>query len=136
MTANHRKLKIITLDIGGSRFEAQCKSWKINNNSKPGSPVYTYAPDGAFVDETDPDYSLSLAFFADWRSGGVSDFITQHDGETMTFQLDHLPDIPAEHVRWTGSLQITAPTVGGDARTTEESDVEYSIIGKPVYTRP
>lgn len=136
MPPHNRKLKLITLDIGGENFEIQCKTWNLTNNTAIGDKQYTFAPDGEFTDEVDPDYTLALTFFADWRVDGVSDFLTAHDGETLPFQLDHHPDIVAEHVRWTGNVTIMAPTVGGDARVTEETAVEYAVIGKPVYSRP
>jgi hypothetical protein len=136
MVAHNRKLKVITLDIGGEEFSAQCKTWQLVNNTDDGDLQYTYAPDGAFREETDPDWSLTATFFADWRSDGVSRYMTVHDGETVAFQLDHHPDITGEHVRWSGDLVIKAPGAGGDARTTEETEVELACVGKPVDTYP
>lgn len=135
MAANNRKLKIITLDIGGTQFQAQLSEWKIVNDTDDAEIKYTFAPDGAFADAADDAYQLELKFYADWRSGGVSDFLWAHDGETVSFSLDHLPDIVGEHVRWTGSVQIKAPDVGGEIRTTEATETTLTIVGKPTYTR-
>lgn len=135
MVANNRKLKIITLDIGGSQFQAQLSEWKIVNDTDDAEIRYTFAPDGAFAESADDSYQLELKFYADWRSGGVSDFLWAHDGETVTFMIDHLPDIVGEHVRWTGSVQIKAPDVGGEVRTTEITETTLAIVGKPVYAR-
>jgi hypothetical protein len=135
MTVHQRRLKLIEFAIGATQFECQVASWKLNNNSADGDKQYTFCPDGEFREETDPDYSLDLTFFADWRSGGISDFLTQNDGEDATFSLDHHPDVAAEHVTWTGTLRVKAPSVGGDARKTEQTQVTLMIIGQPVFTR-
>lgn len=136
MVAHNRKLKQIVFDVGGLEFQAQCSTWQLVNNSDDPEKVYTYAPDGEFYEEVDPSYTLEATFFADWRSDGVSDYLWAHDGETVAFQIDHHPDIPLEHVRWTGTLVIKAPTVGGDVRTTEAMETTFAVVGKPEYTRP
>jgi hypothetical protein len=136
MTAHNRKLKLITFDIDGTEFQVQCKTWQVVNNTELGEKVYTYALDGEFQEETDDNYSLTATFFADWRSGGISDFLWEHDGEIVDFQIDHHPDISGEHVRWAGEVTLKAPSVGGDVRTTEETAIELAIVGKPAYTRP
>jgi hypothetical protein len=134
MAPHSRKLKTITFVLSGSSFEAQIKTWNVTNNTKDATVTYTFSPDGAVTDTPDPDYSLDLTFLADWTVGGISDFLTVHDGETLPFQLDHLYDVVGEHVRWTGLVTIKAPTAGGDARATEESTVKMIIVGEPLYT--
>lgn len=131
-----RKLKLITLDIGGENFEVQLKSWLMVNNTEDGEKGYTFAPDGEYTEETDPDYALELVFLADWRVNGVSDFLTIHGGETVPFQVDHHPDRPDEHVRWNGDVKLKRPTVGGEARVTELTEITLACIGEPVYSRP
>jgi hypothetical protein len=139
MTIHSRKIKLIEFSLGTDpadiAFECQVQSWNINNNTEDGEKIYTLCPTGEDEEETDPDYSLSITAYADWRSDGFSDFLWANDGETVAFTLHHHPDIPAEHVSWTGQVKIKAPTVGGEARTTEMTEVELSIIGKPVYAR-
>ena len=136
MPPHNRKLKIITLDIGGENFEIQVKTWKLNNETEDGEPAYTFAPDGEYIEETDPVFNLELVLLADWKLNGVSDFLWSHNGETVPFQIDHHPDITAEHVRWNGNLKIKAPTVGGEARTTELTEITLAVVGEPVYSRP
>lgn len=136
MTAHNRKLKVITFDLDGTEFQAQCKTWQLVNNTPDGDLVYVYAPDEEFREETDDDYALEMTFFSDWRSGGISDYLVLNDGLQVGFTLDHHPDIPAEHVRWTGQVKVKAPTVGGDVRTTEETPTTLQCVGKPVYSRP
>jgi len=136
VSAHNRKLKFITLDIGGANFEIQLTSWKITNDTDDGEKVDTFAPDGGFVEEADAAYKLELKFLADWRAAGISDYLWDNDGETVAFQLDHLYDVPGEHVRFTGEVQIKAPSVGGDVRTTELTEVTLVCVDKPVKTRP
>lgn len=135
MAVHSRKIKLIEFAIGATQFECQISSWTLENNSDDGEKFYTLCPDGEFREEAEPDYALSLTFFSDWRSGGLSDFLVANDGEDATFTLDHHPDIPAEHVTWTGTVRVKAPNVGGDARTTETQEITLQVIGKPVYVR-
>lgn len=138
MTINNRKLKIITFTLGGNQFQCQLQSWTMNNGTEDGERFYTFCgggSEGEFREDAEPDYSLELTFFSDWKLNGVSDYLTANDQQTVAFQLDHHPDIPGEYVRWTGSVKIKAPSVGGEARTTEKTEVTLPVIGKPTYAR-
>jgi hypothetical protein len=136
VSTHNRKLKLIEFQLGDDNFECQVSSWNMANNTEDGEKFYAFCPDGEFREEAEPDYALELKFFSDWRSEGISDFLTANDQMVVAFQLDHHPDRPAEHVRWTGTAKIKAPTVGGDARTTEMTEITLPCIGKPVYSRP
>lgn len=135
MTANHNKLKNSTLSLAGVQFEEQLTDFKLNNDSDDPEQFYTYSPTGAFQEAADDAYSLELKFFADWRAGGISDFLVANDGSTVAFTLSHNTDIVGQYVRWTGSVLIKAPTVGGEVRTTELTETKLGVIGKPVYSR-
>jgi hypothetical protein len=133
-----RKLKIITFTLAGNSFAWQLEKWKLNDNTEDGEKLYTFGAADAtaeFREDAEPDYSLDMTYFSDWRSGGISDYLWLNDQVTLAFVLDHHPDISAEHVRWSGSLKIKAPTVGGDVRTTERTEVTFPVIGKPTYAR-
>jgi hypothetical protein len=134
MAAHNRKLKVIEFAVGGTNFEAQISNWTLENNSEDGEKFYTFSPDGEFIEEAEPDYALTLTFFSDWRSDGISDYLVANDGMNAAFTLDHHPDVAAEHVTWTGTVRIKAPNVGGEARTTETQEVTLQCIGKPTYT--
>lgn len=135
MTAHNLKLKIITFTLGGVSFECQLSSWKVVNGSGDGERFYTYCADGEFIEDVEPDYQLELKFFSDWRSNGISDYLQLNDLATAGFVLDHHPDVPAEHVRWSGNCKIKAPDAGGDVRTTEVQEATLKCIGKPTYAR-
>jgi hypothetical protein len=139
MAIHKRKMTLIEFSLGTDptdvAFECQVQSWSLNNNTEDGDKIYSLCPTGEDTEETDPDYTLDITAYADWRSDGFSDYLVQHDGETVAFRLDHHPDIPAEHVTWTGDLKVKAPNVGGEARETEMTEVTLVIIGTPTYTR-
>jgi hypothetical protein len=139
MAIHKRKITLVEFSLGTDpsdiAFECQLNAWTLNNNTEDGEKIYTLCPTGEDEEETDPDYSIDLTFFADWRSDGISDYLWAHDGETVDFVLNHHPDIPAEHVTWTGQVKIKAPSVGGEARTTEMTETTLNFIGKPEYTR-
>lgn len=135
MTAHNRKLKVITFDLGGTEFQGQCNNWTLNNNTPDGDLFYVYAEGEEFREDADPDWSLTMTFYSDWRSGGISDYLQANDDSQVAFQLDHHPDVSGEHVRWTGNVKIKAPTVGGDVRATEVTTVTLQCVGKPDYER-
>jgi len=134
MSVHKRRVKLIEFALGATQYECQVENWKINNNTPAGERRYAQCPAGEFVEEVDPDYSLELKLYADWRSAGISRWLWQNDGENIAFTLDHHPDVPAEHVTWTGTVLVQAPTVDGTGRQTEPSEVTLTIIGLPVLT--
>jgi hypothetical protein len=106
------------------------------NNTVDGTKTFTYSGNPSeFRSETDNDYSLQVKFFADWRVGGISEYLFLNSRAVATFSLDHLPDVVGEHVRWTGNCVLKAPTVGGDIRALEETSVTLLILGLPLFTR-
>lgn len=135
MGATHnRRLKLIEFSIDGEQFECQVQSWTLDPGIEDGERMYAFCPDGSFVEEADPDPTLELKFYADWRSAGVSRFLWDHQGETVAFVLDHHPDIPAEHQTFSGEVFIKPGPVGGDARTTEMTEVTLQIVGDITHT--
>lgn len=141
-TPKSRKLKVITFTLGGNNYEHQLKTWKLNNGTNAGNTTYVYGGNasdptlpGAIVEDANPSWTLDLTFLADWANAGISDFLTVHDTETAAFQIDHHPNEVGEHVRWVGSAKIAAPSVGGDANATEETQVSLVVAGSPVYSR-
>ena len=140
MPVHQRKIKQVQFTLGNDpddiAFECQLQNFTIANNTDDGDVIYTLCPDGESREESDDDYALELTFFADWRADGISDFLWDHDKEVIGVTLDHHPDIPGEHVRFTGQVRIKAPNVGGEARSTEMTEVTLPFIGKPLKTRP
>jgi hypothetical protein len=132
MSVHQKRLKVINLSIGGTSFECQLQSWTLAAGIKDGNRMYTYCSDTAnnsFIEETDDEPSLQLKFFADYRSAGISDYLWTNSLQVAAFTLDHHPDVVGEHVRWAGNVLLKAPDTGGDARTTELTDVTLLIVG-------
>lgn len=136
MAVNHRKLMHSTLSLAGTQFESQLREFNLNNDTDDAEQFHTYGGEGeSFAEPADDSYTLDLNFYADWSAGGVSDFLTANDGNTVTFVLDHHVDVVGQHVRRTGSVLIKAPTMGGEVRTTELTETSLTVIGKPSYER-
>jgi hypothetical protein len=129
MSVHQRRLKLINFTLGGTSFECQVSSWKLDPGTKDGDRQYTFCPDGTFVEETDDEPTLELKFFSDWRSGGISDFLWSNPNVEADFVLDHHPDIVGEHERFTGKVLIKPAPVGGDARDTEVTEITLQVIG-------
>ena len=135
MTAHNRKLTQITFSLDGTEYQAQVKSWTLNNNTDDAEIFYVFEPGEEFAEAADASWSLDVTMYADWRAGGIGDFLMAHDETDVAVVLDHHPDIPGEHVRWSGTIHLKAPNVGGDVRTTEEIDTTLTFVGKPTYER-
>lgn len=135
MTIHTRRLKLIEFALGVTQFECQVQAWNIANNTDDGEKLFSFCPDGEVREEADDDYALELTFYADWRSAGISEFLWENDQTNVAFNLNHHPDIPTEHVQWTGTCKVKAPNVGGEVRTTEMTEVTLPIIGRPVFVR-
>ncbi len=136
MVAHNRRLKTITLEVDGVDVECQVTSWKLNPpQNVVGDKVYTFCPDGEFREETDPeDWTLDLSWVSDWRVGGLNRLLLAESGNVLAFTLRHHPTTTGEAVEFTGSIYAQAPPIGGDARTTEMSEV--TLLGVGTFPTP
>lgn len=139
MTVHVQRLKIVTFTIGGNSFDCQLQSWSLDYGVKDGDRLYSFCSAGegnnVAISETDPEPTLDLKFFSDWRSNGISDYLTANNGLVAAFVLDHHPDVIGEHVQWSGNVVLKIGTIGGDARATEMTEVTLQVVGTPTYTR-
>ncbi|WP_329069007.1 hypothetical protein [Amycolatopsis sp. NBC_01480] len=136
MALTVRRLKVITLTIGGISVECQLASWTLDPGVQTGDYIYTYCPDGAAIGETDDQPTLAATTYAKWTAGGFEDFLWLNRGTVAQFQLDHHPNITGEHVRWTGSLMVQPAPVGGDRGDNEQTEITFQLVGPPAYSRP
>jgi hypothetical protein len=127
VTVHQRRLKVALIAVGGSNFECQIKNWSLDPGEQDGDRQYTFCPDGEFVEETDPEPTLELEFFADWRSNGISDYLWEHRGEEADVSITNHPDLPAETTLFSGTVRLKAPPVGGEARSTEMQTVTLLV---------
>lgn len=135
MPSHGRKLDDLMFDLGGTEYRCQVLEARCVNNSEDGEKIATFCPDGDFQETGVEDWSLEMVFLADWRAGGISDFLWTNDGLDADFQLDMYSGVAGEHVRWSGTVRVKAPTVGGEAKTTERTEVTLRCSAKPIYTR-
>lgn len=129
MSTNHHKLKTIKFSLDGNSFECQIQTWTLNPGLEEGERMYAFCPDGEFFEEPTPEGTLEVTFYADWRSGGVNDFLTLNSGQIADFVLEHMPNDPDQHVQWTGKLRLYAPPAGGEARATETTEMTFQLVG-------
>ncbi len=139
--AHARRLDSITLTIDGANYECQVTSWTINPPQNVGDLVYTFCPDGSFREEVDPDdWTLDLAWVTDWRAAGLNrilwDAATNDPDTPLDFVLTNHPTITGEAVSWTGQLLPRAPAAGGEARTTERSEMTFTLVDAPTIAYP
>lgn len=138
---HQRRLKILTLTVDATEISGQLKSWKFDPAFSLGDPQYTFAKEGdghnSYYEEVDPKPTLQLTFLDDWRSAGISNFLwTTAPLTVVDFQLDHHEDVPAEHITLTGSLVVLPHPIGGDVRTTEQSEQTFSVLPGYTYDHP
>src|ERR1700759_51507 len=104
-----RRLKILTLTLDSTEVSGQINSWTFDPGVKLGDQLWTFSTAGEghnmAYEETDPQATLELKFYDDWRDGGLSDFLwTTLPNTVVDFSLDHHQDIALEHVVIAGSL--------------------------------
>ena len=138
--AHHRKLKLITLEIDGEEYQCQITSWKINppGNIGLGDKVKTFCEDGEFREDVDPDdWTVDLTWVTDWRAAGLNRVLWANQGTTVDFSLTNHPTTTGEAVLWAGEVILQAPAAGGDADTTEMSEITLTGVGDvPVPSYP
>ena len=143
MSVHHSKIKQISFTLDADQegietplnFECQIQNWTLTPPQEDGARFYTQCPDGEFLEDVEPVWSLELNFFSDWTANGISDFLAANAGKLADFVLDHHPDVPEEHVTWDGVLKLKCPPIGGEARSTETQTVTFACIGEPAYAR-
>lgn len=143
MSVKHSKIKQILFSLDPdqtgietpTQFECQIQNWTLTPPQEDGARFYTQCPDGEFLEDVEPVWSLELTFFSDWTLNGLSDFLATNTGKLADFVLAHHPDVAAEHVKWSGVLKLKCPPIGGAARATEQQTVTFACVGEPAYTR-
>lgn len=136
MTAHNRKLKNVVFELDGVDYAGQLTSCTMSNGTDDPDITYTLKEGEEFADDADPSWTFDLSFVADWTVNGISDYLTDHGGEQVSFRYELHTDLPTDHVAWDGQIKLKAPDVGGDARATEKTDITLAVVGEPVKSRP
>lgn len=143
MAPHQRRRKLITLDLDGVQYECQINDWKLTPPANVGDKKWTYCPDGEYREEVDDDdWTLDLKWLSDWRVGGLDRVLhaaaaQEAPDNQLTFSVVLHPGVTGESSTWSGVIIAKAPPLGGEARTTEESEMSFTGVGDfpvPVYT--
>lgn len=136
MAAHSRRTATLTLEIGGIEFQVQCRHALVQDNTGAAEQFLLYGADtDSFYEPAEPSYVLDLEFYADWRPGGISDFLWSNRDSTVAFRLVHHEGLANEAVNWSGSVLLRAPNAVGTVRTTELTVITLPIVGTPTYAR-
>ena len=112
MAVTHRKLRIAILVIGGINFEEQCRVINLVNNTDDPEVFDTFGgPASSFAEAADPSWTLELTAYADWRSNGLSDFLTALDAYRTS--LDAEDQLAISRTRAATALVAIYKALGG-----------------------
>lgn len=128
MAGKSRRIKQITLTVGGVSYECQITGYEVQNNTPESEEVRTLCPDGIVYDDQDEQWSLNLKGLHDWAAGGISRAVLAANNTTVAFVLVHLKDVPAEDVQISGNVRIKAGNIGGDRGARDEFDWTWPIV--------
>jgi len=123
------------LTIGATSFQDQVTDWRLENGAGEGDRTPTYSPEGEVVEDAEPEYTLNISFFHDWRVGGISDFLQVNRGQEAAFVAVQHADLAELTHHYSGTLKLKAPPAGGAAGENDAAEVELTVIGRPTYTR-
>jgi len=126
----------LKLVAAGTRVEYNCDAHTAEVLSTPGDTVeyVTLCPDGSFASAGKTTYALHIVAAQDWSATGLARFLWEHDGELAEWQYQpHGATVAAstDTPGMSGECRLVAPTMGGEADTYAELDVEMPCTGKP-----
>lgn len=130
---HHRKLRRIMLQLDGTDYSEQLQTGRVVNNTGDPERFFTFGPVGEFLEPAEPEWALELTLYSDWRSSGISAYLTENDNQIVPFTFELHPGVTGEHVRYTGNVLIKAPSAGGEARAQDMTEVTLQIEGKPTF---
>lgn len=132
---HHRKLRTILLELGGVDYTNQVRTARTVNNTGDPERLPVYAPAGEILEPAEPEWALELTLYSDWRSAGISDYLSANDSTTVTFVHQLHVGVTGETVQRAGDVVLKAPAMGGEARSQDMTEVTLQIVGEPTYTR-
>lgn len=131
----------LKLTIGAEpALEVNCDVHTVEVAVEPGDVVtyQTLCPDGSFSQPGRSSYALHVVAAQDWSADGLARVLWEHEGESATFEYQaHGSDVGAGDAPsdatpgMMGTVQLVAPTYGGEADTFAELDVTLPCASKP-----
>ena len=86
---------------------------------------------GVVAGDLTESWSLSGEFLQDYSANSLILWCADHSGEEMAFTFKPRKDQPLQA---TGTLTVRAVPFGGDVKTRNTSEFEFSIVGTPKIT--
>jgi hypothetical protein len=121
----------------GTRVEFNCDVHTAEVITTPGDTIeyQTLCPDGSYSNVGKSTYALHIVAAQDWSATGLARFLWENAGALAEFQyqphgvavLPPTTDFPG----MTGFVRLVEPTMGGEADTFAELDVELPCSTKP-----
>lgn len=121
-------LRDALLKLGGTTFTNQ--TWKVE--LVPDTPIVqqrTLVPDGTISDVDSSTWVMSITGLQDYESSGLADFLGDNAGTTQTFE--YAPKVGSGKAKWTGSVIVVHPPIGGEQGSFAQMEIEIPIIGTP-----
>lgn len=137
MSIHAPTMKYVSLDIGGNEFRAQITDWKLTDQTDDGDSIYTYGPDGQNEDTEEPtdQWNLELKFYADYRTPtGLNHYLWTNAGQTAAYTIHHNLGTDGSDPEFSGEVKLKRPSVGGEVRTKELTELTLPVLGVPDYT--
>lgn len=128
----------LTLKLtAGSRVQFNCDVHTAEVVTEPGDTVeyQTLCPTGSFSSVGKSTYNLHIVAAQDWSTTGLARFLWDNAGALAEFQYQPhgAAVIPptAAFPGMSGFVRLVEPTMGGEADTYAELDVELPCQAKP-----
>lgn len=126
----------VTMTGAATDWAGQLMAITPTNNTPDGDTFYTFGAGSAGVgrETVEPDWSVVLSGKADWSATGISRYMHDNDGATVTLTITFDTGVTGWTRRWVGDVVMKEPTDGGEARTGEAFETTLQYYGKPVLT--
>ena len=137
MSIHAPTMKYVSLEIGGIEFRAQITDWKLVDETDEGDSIFTYGADGQNEDSEEPTdaWNLELKFYADYRSpSGLNHYLWTNAPGTATYTIHHNLGTDGSDPVFSGEVKLKRPSVGGEVRTKELTELTLKVVGVPDYT--
>lgn len=128
MAVTIARTKEVTFSLGDpavTTFNCQFTTARLNDTTEAGETIYTLCPDGEAAEEVNDSFELNLVGLSDWTDTGFNQWVWEHRGQTVDFELVTHPDKPTHTRTWTGQTKVLGTGAGGEARTNDTFDVTW-----------
>lgn len=114
--------------LGGTSFANQV--WDVT--LEPDTPVQqqrTLVPDGTISDVDSATWVMKVSGLQDPQSSGLAAYLTTNAGTQVAFT--YAPVNTVGKVKYSGTVIVVYPTIGGEQGEFAQMELEMPIIGTP-----